>query len=239
MKFDMNVRTHPVSKDSLMPLESCFRRARECGLDAVVLMEKNIVRDDGTLTWAQELAQAYGISVHQGLYLHTTLGPILLYGMARDDVRTSGLRIANPPDTLAALEWAEERGWAAVLSAPFRYGVGPDMGLCARFKSSDDPVSDARRELGYVIRKFRAVEVNGCAGKSDNDLAVALARCFNIPYIVGSGAAHAAQMRKGAWTDMPGRTTTSPLIADAIIRQSRKGGAFRVPDLKSIYTTGG
>lgn len=235
-KIDCNVRTALLSQDSLLDMEACFRRAKEVGLDGVVLVEKNVLRPMAAFAWAQEVAASrFGLRCFQGMYLNTTLGPILLYGQPPS---SGGLRVVHRPDTLAALEWAEEQGWTPVLASPFRYGVGPDMGMCARFKGDPDPIAAARREIGYVVRKCHAIEINGCAGKSDNDLALGLATEFRLPHIVGSGAAHAAQMRRGAWTKFPTSARTNEELGQAITKEGRKGGLVKTPEIKGIYSTG-
>lgn len=242
MKIDFHVHTAPLSRAALHGLEDALRAARECGLDGIVLTETNVVRSAAALMFADDLARKrYGLTVFQGLYLQTTLGPLLVYGQSVGQSGLHGIRIESRPDTAAAIDYCLDHGWAVVVAAPFRYGVGPDEGVCHRFKRAADPVAEAHREVGFLLRKCHAVEINGCATKQDNDFAEALAEKFNLPLVVGSGACYPTQLRPGCWTKVPGSTRTSDQLASVMAEAARHGTEnelLRPAELRGIYSTG-
>jgi hypothetical protein len=155
---------------------------------------------------------------------------------------SEAVRIDSQPDTVAAIDYCIEQGWAVVLPHPFRHGVGPEAGVCSRFKDSGSPVEKAASELGFVIRKMQGVEISGSATKDDNALAEGLARHFNLPLVVGSGACYHTQLRAGCWTKIPSGVKGNEQIASCLVEAAKKGtdnGVFRPADLKGIYSTGG
>lgn len=242
MRLDLHVHTSPLSRQSLQGVEDALRAAKECGLDGVVLTETNVVRSANAFMWADDVARKrFGLSVFQGLYLHTTLGPLLVYGQSVAQSGPHGIRIESRPDTAAAIDYCLDHGWAVVAAAPFRYGVGADEGICHRMRRGVEPVEDAVREVGYLLRKCHAVEVSGCATKQDNDFAVALAERLNLSVVVGSGACYPTQIKPGCWTRVPGSTRTSDGLASAMAEAARHGAdndILRPADLRGVYSTG-
>jgi hypothetical protein len=114
--------------------------------------------------------------------------------------------------------------------------------VCSRFKDSGSPVEKAASELGFVIRKMQGVEISGSATKDDNALAEGLARQFNLPIVVGSGACYHTQLRPGCYTKVPQGLRSNEMVAGALVEAAKKGtdnGVFRAADLKGIYSTGG
>lgn len=240
MKIDFHVPTAPLTRRSLHTPDQAFRAARECGLDGIAVVETNVLRHAFGFTSLHDVARVrYGLTIFQGLYLHTTLGPLLVYGQR---LLKDAVRIDSQPDTIAAIDYCLEQGWAVVLAHPFRHGVGPEAGVCSRFKMDGSPVERAVAELGYVIRKMHAVEISGSATKEDNALAEGLAKALNLPLLVGSGACYHTQLRAGCWTKVPGTLRSNEQVAAYLVEAAKKGfenGVFRPADLRGIYSTGG
>ena len=81
MKIDFHVPTAPITRRALHTPNEALRGARECGLDGIVVVETNVARDSFAFLHLYDIARVrYGLTLFQGMYLHTTLGPILLYG---------------------------------------------------------------------------------------------------------------------------------------------------------------
>ena len=242
MRVDFRVHTNPLSSKSMMTPEQAIQAARHAKLDGIVLTETNISRSAAGFMRLHDYGQRFGVTVFQGVHLHTVLGPLLVYGPSIGQSGNDGIRVKTVLDTAAAVEYARAQGWAVVLAAPFQYGVGPENGMCQPWRDSSDPVGNAVANLGHVIRKMHGVEISASASKEDNGFAEALAREFALPIIVGSGACHPRHIRPGCWTRTADSVTVSEKIASRLIAASTRGthsGIFRTPDLEGIYKLAG
>lgn len=241
MKIDLHIHTSPLTQRSLMRTGEAFERARACGFDGLVFTEYRVVRYAEAYMHLADIARVrYGLTLLQGLYVDTTLGPVLVYGQSIAQSGHAGLLIDHCPDTFGFLHYCIEHGWAVVLAHPFRYDT-ENPGICSPFKHYEDPVSVAVKEVGYIIRKMQAIEITGSASKEENNLAVGLAQELNIPLVAGSGACHSAQMRPGCYTKIPDSIDSSDRLAAEMFKAAKVGtdnDRIRIPELKGLYSAG-
>lgn len=240
MRIDLHVQTAPLSRKALQTPDQAFRAAKECGLDGIALMETNVLRHSLGFMSLCDKARGFGLTVFHGLYLHTTHGPLLVYGHSIGQAGTGGLKIDSMPDTMAAVDYCLENGWSVVLAHPFRFGIGPEEGLCHRFKDAIEPVVRAIEEVGFLVRKMHGIQISASATKKDNGLAASLAEAMNLPIVVGSGACYHTQIRAGCWTRLPQSMNTNERLAQGMVEAAHKGmnnEVLRLPDLSDIYKT--
>lgn len=113
MKFDHHLHTSRHSPDSVMDPEEMLERAREIGLDGVVITEHDH-------QWsAEELAdlasRAGGLTILSGVEVSACEGHFLVYGLPDLADVGPGIRVAE------LLKVVERRGAAIVAAHPFRW----------------------------------------------------------------------------------------------------------------------
>src|SRR5262247_3997074 len=114
MKFDLHLHTSRHSPDSRMEPSAMCRRAREVGLDGVVITEHDWLWTEEEL---QELrAAAPDLIVLAGIEVSSRQGHILVYGVHDPFALPRGIGVA------ALCKEAHRQGGVAVAAHPFRWG---------------------------------------------------------------------------------------------------------------------
>ena len=240
VKIDLHVSTKPLTREALHDPIQALHAAQRRGLDGIAFTERNIVRGASAFMQLDDIARTrFGLTVFQGLLMDTTRGPLLVYGQSIAQTGESGVKVETL-DMAAAIEFCKESGWAVVLASPFRVARDSSAGLCHRFTDYEDAVNRAHEEMGYLVRLVNAIEVSGAVSKRENSLALDLARAFNLPVVVGSGACYHTQIRAGCYTRFPNDVRTSEHLARAITTATPEGtdhGRFRPADPAGIYSS--
>jgi predicted metal-dependent phosphoesterase TrpH len=118
MKFDLHMHTSRRSPDSVMDPVALVRRAREVGLDGVVITEHDCLWPEGEL---EELrAEAPGLVVLAGVEVSAREGHFLAYGVTDASAVPPGIRVAELCRVVHA------QGGAVVAAHPFRWGQAFD-----------------------------------------------------------------------------------------------------------------
>lgn len=121
MKFDLHMHTSRHSPDSVIDPFALVRRAREIGLDGVVITEHDWLWTEEELG---ELRDAEpGLVVLAGIEVSTRDGDLLVYGVTNPFALPKGLRMA------AACREVHKQGGAAVAAHPYRWGQDFDRVL--------------------------------------------------------------------------------------------------------------
>lgn len=113
MKFDHHLHTSRHSPDSVMDPVAMLERAREIGLDGVVITEHDHQWEPDEL--AELAAQAGGLKVFSGVEVSAREGHFLVYGLPDLADVGPGIRVGE------LLKVVERRGAAIVAAHPFRW----------------------------------------------------------------------------------------------------------------------
>lgn len=113
MRFDHHLHTSRLSPDSIMDPEAMIARAREIGLDGVVITEHD--RQWAADDLADLAARAGGLKVFSGVEVSAREGHFLVYGLPDLSDVGPGIRVAE------LLKVVERRGAAIVAAHPFRW----------------------------------------------------------------------------------------------------------------------
>lgn len=113
MKFDHHLHTSRHSPDSVMDPDDLLDRAREIGLDGVVITEHDHQWKPGEL--AELAARADGLKVFSGVEVSAREGHFLVYGLPDLSDVGPGISVKE------LLKVVERRGAAIVAAHPFRW----------------------------------------------------------------------------------------------------------------------
>jgi predicted metal-dependent phosphoesterase TrpH len=164
MWIDTHCHTKYSYDNWLEPL-ALIRRARELGLDGVVVTEHYSYEASAPV---EAIARDEGILLLRGVEISTDKGHLLAYGIEDDGWNTWGRD--NWLSLPAVIERILELGGICVPAHPFR-----EMGVCSLLEDLLDVVGIA------------AVEThNGNNGEADNELAIRAAGHMALPGLGGS-----------------------------------------------------
>src|SRR5205814_8411721 len=114
MKFDLHMHTTRHSPDSVMDPSALCRRARDIGLDGVVITEHDWLWTEAELA---ELREAHPeLVILAGIEVSAYEGHFLVYGVTNPFAVPRGIRVANLCREVHA------QGGAVVAAHPFRWG---------------------------------------------------------------------------------------------------------------------
>lgn len=162
MKFDLHMHTTRHSPDSRMSPEAMVRRARQIGLDGVVITEHDWL-------WTQEELEelrkhADGLVVLAGIEVSAKEGHFLVYGVSNP--------FAVPPRIGVAKLCREvhRQGGAVVAAHPFRWGQPFDE-ILAEEQPELDGLEMMSKNMDATLRRRAAVvrERLGLAGLGNSD----------------------------------------------------------------------
>ena len=204
MLIDPHVHSHHTQGVSLTPAEA-VRRAREAGLDGVVITDLNTLEG---LPEVRAAAREQGFLALCGVELATDHGHYLCYFPEPE-------RIPNPPQIFGTTPWpvrevlakVAELGGVAVAAHPYD-------------KSIERPSGD----FIFTLDGLSALE-GLCARRRGpaNDLAVEAADHMNLPCMGGSGAHQASEIGNAA------TLFKLPVASEAdLVAQIRAGAVFCV-----------
>jgi predicted metal-dependent phosphoesterase TrpH len=205
MKLDMHMHTTRHSPDSQMDPLAMVRRARQIGLDGVVITEHDWLWTEAEL---EELRGAgAGLVVLSGIEVSAREGHFLVYGVTNPFAVPRGIGVAE-------LCWEVHRQGGAVVAAhPFRWGQPfeqilererPDLDGLEMMSSNMD--AECRRRTAAVQARL------GLAG-------------------VGNSDAHREEVLGCCCTEFPGQVRTSADLVAAIrgrrtVPRERAGEAY-------------
>jgi predicted metal-dependent phosphoesterase TrpH len=113
MKFDLHLHTSRHSPDSIMPAEVMVGRAREIGLDGVVITEHDWLWTEDELDELR--ADAKGLVVLAGVEVSTRQGHFLAYGITDPFAVPNGIGVAE------LCREVHRQGGAVVAAHPYRW----------------------------------------------------------------------------------------------------------------------
>jgi predicted metal-dependent phosphoesterase TrpH len=114
MKFDLHIHTSRYSPDSELEPLALVRRARELGLDGVVITEHDWLWTESELEKLREAAP--GLVVLSGIEVSAREGHTLAYGVANPYALPRGIGLAE------LCRQVHAQGGVAVAAHPFRWG---------------------------------------------------------------------------------------------------------------------
>jgi predicted metal-dependent phosphoesterase TrpH len=124
MKFDLHLHTSRHSPDSVTDPFELLDRARDAGLDGVVITEHHYLWPEDEL--AELRAYAPDLVVLSGIEVTGVGGDVLVYGVSDPFALPQGIAW---PDLLAEVR---RQGGAAVMAHPYRWGQPVDRLLAER-----------------------------------------------------------------------------------------------------------
>jgi predicted metal-dependent phosphoesterase TrpH len=162
MKFDLHIHTTRHSPDSVMDPFDLLRRARQVGLDGVVITEHDWLWTEAEL---EELrAAARGLVVLAGIEVSCREGHFLTYGVRNPFALPHGIGVS------ALCREVHRQGGAVVAAHPFRWGQPfeeilrvqqPELDGLELMTNNMD--ADCRRRAARIHRK------KGFAGLGSSD----------------------------------------------------------------------
>jgi predicted metal-dependent phosphoesterase TrpH len=162
MKFDLHLHTSRHSPDSSMAPEAMLRRARELGLDGLVITEHDWLWTEKEL---EELrAEAPGLVILSGIEVSTREGHFLVYGVTNPFGVPRGIGVA------ALCHEVHRQGGVVVGAHPFRFGQRFND-ILHRDKPELDGLEMMSSNMNADCRRL-AVEVQtrlGLAGLGNSD----------------------------------------------------------------------
>jgi predicted metal-dependent phosphoesterase TrpH len=162
MKFDMHLHTSRHSPDSEMDPLAMVRRARQIGLDGVVITEHDWLWTEEELEELRRTGE--GLVVLAGIEVSAREGHFLVYGVTNPFAVPRGIGVAE------LCREVHRQGGAVVAAHPFRWGQPfdrilererPDLDGMERMSSHMD--ADCRRQADAVWRRI------GVAGLGNSD----------------------------------------------------------------------
>jgi predicted metal-dependent phosphoesterase TrpH len=162
MKFDLHLHTSRHSPDSIMPPQLMVRRAREIGLDGVVITEHDWLWTEDEL---DELRAAEpGLVVLAGIEVTTRQGHFLAYGV------TDPFAVPNGIDVTDLCHEVHRQGGAVVAAHPYRWNQ-PFDDILREQRPDLDGLELMSNNMDADTRR-RAAELNGrlrLAGLGNSD----------------------------------------------------------------------
>lgn len=195
-RIDHHIHTTRHSPDSFIDPDDLIDRAREAGLDGVVITEHDALWDPDEL--AELASRADGLTVLSGVEVSAREGHFLVYGLTDLDDCRPGVRLKT------LLEVVEDQGAAIVAAHPYRWDQDFD-GIVARH--------------GAV---FDALEVvsNNVMPEMRSQIEAMLERCPEMG-ATGSSDAHDPMTVGCYFTEFPGPIRTMADFVSAL--KSRSG----------------
>jgi predicted metal-dependent phosphoesterase TrpH len=123
MKLDMHLHTNRHSPDSEMDPFAMLERAREVGLDGVVITEHDWLWTEPELDELR--AAAPGLLLLAGIEVSTRQGHFLVYGIHNPFAVPRGINVGD------LCREVHQQGGAVVAAHPFRWGQPFDEIMCA------------------------------------------------------------------------------------------------------------
>ena len=162
-RIDHHIHTTRHSPDSIIEPEELIERAREAGLDGVVITEHDRIWDPDEL---DELsARADGLTVLSGAEVSTREGHFLVYGLTDLDDCAPGVALAD------LMRIVREQGAAIVAAHPYRWdqdfdAIISDHGPAfdAVELASNNVLPDMRQKIDELLRRCPSM---GSTGSSD------------------------------------------------------------------------
>jgi predicted metal-dependent phosphoesterase TrpH len=171
MKFDLHMHTSRHSPDSVMDPFVMLRRAREIGLDGVVITEHDWLWTEPEL---EELrAAAPGLVVLSGIEVTAEQGHFLAYGVRNPFAVARGIDVAQ------LCREVHRQGGAVVAAHPFRWGQPfwdilrddrPELDGLELMTNNMD--ADIRRKAAEVHRQHRLAGLGSSDAHHENTLGV-------------------------------------------------------------------
>jgi predicted metal-dependent phosphoesterase TrpH len=162
MKFDLHLHTSRHSPDSIMPAQIMVQRAREIGLNGVVITEHDWL-------WAEDeldelRAAADGLVVLAGIEVSAREGHFLVYGVTDPFAVSHGIGVAD------LCREVHRQGGAVVAAHPYRWNQ-PFDDILARERPDLDGLELMSNNMDGDTRR-RAAALNGrlkLAGLGNSD----------------------------------------------------------------------
>jgi predicted metal-dependent phosphoesterase TrpH len=173
MKFDMHLHTTRHSPDSMMEPPVMLRRAREVGLDGVVITEHDWLWTEEEL--AELRALAPGLVVLAGIEVTAREGHFLVYGVRNPFAVPKGIGVAD------LCREVHRQGGAVVAAHPFRWGQ-PFDAILREDRPELDGIEVMSNNMDADCRR-RAAEIRrgqplAGLGNSDAHAAEVLGVCY-------------------------------------------------------------
>jgi predicted metal-dependent phosphoesterase TrpH len=153
MKFDLHLHTSRHSLDSIMAPELMVQRAREIGLDGVVITEHDWLWTDKELA---QLRQSTSVIILAGIEVSAKEGHFLVYGVSNPFAVPNGIGVAK------LCREVHRQGGAIVAAHPFRWNQAfddileterPDLdGLELMSNNMDDEIRCRAAALNARVR---------------------------------------------------------------------------------------
>ncbi len=162
MKFDLHIHTSRHSPDSILDPFALVSRARQIGLDGVVITEHDWLWTEEEL---EELrAAAPGLVVLTGIEVSAWEGHFLVYGVHNPFAIPRGMRVA------ALCREVHNQGGAVVAAHPFRWSQPFDEILCKE-KPELDGLELMTNNMDSECRKLaaEAYQKHSLAGLGSSD----------------------------------------------------------------------
>jgi predicted metal-dependent phosphoesterase TrpH len=201
MKFDLHIHTSRHSPDSAMDPFGLVRRAREVGLDGVVITEHDWLWTEEELNELR--ARAGGLVVLAGVEVSCREGHFLAYGVKNPFAIPRGIGVA------ALCREMHRQGGVVVAAHPYRWG-----------QPFDDILSRERPELDGLEMMSKNMDADGRRRTAAVRQARGLAG-------LGNSDAHSEDMVGVCYTTFPEGTRTAADLVRAI-RERRTSAHERV-----------
>jgi predicted metal-dependent phosphoesterase TrpH len=162
MKFDLHLHTSRHSPDSIMPPQIMVSRAREIGLDGVVITEHDWLWTEDELDELRAIDP--GLVVLAGVEVSTRQGHFLVYGITDPFAVPNGIGVAD-----LCLE-VHRQGGAVVAAHPYRWNQ-PFDDILRTERPELDGLEMMSNNMDAETRR-RAAELNGrlrLAGLGNSD----------------------------------------------------------------------
>jgi predicted metal-dependent phosphoesterase TrpH len=162
MKFDLHLHTSRHSPDSIMAPQLMVRRAREIGLDGVVITEHDWLWTEDELDELRSLDP--GLVVLAGIEVTAREGHFLVYGVADPFAVPAGIGVAE------LCREVHRQGGAVVAAHPYRWNQ-PFDDILARERPDLDGLEMMSNNMDGDTRR-RAAALNGrlkLAGLGNSD----------------------------------------------------------------------
>jgi predicted metal-dependent phosphoesterase TrpH len=199
MKFDLHLHTSRHSPDSQMDPPALLRRARELGLDGVVITEHDWLWTEEELQVLRALAP--DLVLLAGVEVSARQGHFLAYGVTNPFAVPRGIGVAD------LCREVHRQGGAVVAAHPFRWGQPfGDILLSERPEldglevMSNNMDADCRRRAGEVLRATGLAALGNSDAHHEDTLGVCYTE-FDAPVRDNRDLVEAIRGRRGAARD--------------------------------------
>jgi predicted metal-dependent phosphoesterase TrpH len=206
MKFDLHIHTSRHSPDSQLDPFVLTRRARELGLDGVVITEHDWLWQEAELDVLRALSPP-GLVVLAGVEVSAREGHFLAYGVTDPFAIPRGISVKELCDVV------HRQGGVVVGAHPFRWGQ-PFRDIVRRHKPALDGVelmtnnmdADMRRQAAAVRAELNIAGL-GCSDAHHEDTLAACFTDFDADVRTTRDLVEAIRARKATAHDRAGRPT--------------------------------